>query len=135
MVTKVTTGDGPDFVTTGADNGQGWSIDGTFQCVSDFAATTRTTAPGDYLDNSVVKAITLQHRRRGREVRRSDGLRADLQCGKPTPTCGKAAGLTDKDIPDHLLGPAPGVGRREASPSPTVRSTASRWPTPAGPPT
>ena len=28
MVTKVTTGDGPDFVTTGADNGQGWSIDG-----------------------------------------------------------------------------------------------------------
>ena len=31
MVTKVTTGDGPDFVTTGADNGQGWSIDGTFQ--------------------------------------------------------------------------------------------------------
>lgn len=30
MVTKVTSGDGPDFVTTGADNGQGWSIDGTF---------------------------------------------------------------------------------------------------------
>ena len=36
MVTKVTSGDGPDFVTTGADNGQGWSIDGTFQCVQDF---------------------------------------------------------------------------------------------------
>lgn len=36
MVTKVTSGDGPDFVTTGADNGQGWSLDGTFQCVTDF---------------------------------------------------------------------------------------------------
>lgn len=36
MVTKVTSGDGPDVVTTGADNGQGWSLDGTFQCVQDF---------------------------------------------------------------------------------------------------
>jgi multiple sugar transport system substrate-binding protein len=36
MVTKVSSGNGPDFVTTGADNGQGWSNDGTFQCVQDF---------------------------------------------------------------------------------------------------
>lgn len=36
MVTKITSGDGPDFVTTGADNGQGWILDGTFQCVQDF---------------------------------------------------------------------------------------------------
>ena len=36
MVTQVTSGDGPDFVTPGADNGQGWSLDGTFQCVTDF---------------------------------------------------------------------------------------------------
>ena len=56
MVTKVTTGDGPDFVTTGADNGQGWSIDGTFQCVSDFYAD-KNNGTGDYLDN-VVKQIT-----------------------------------------------------------------------------
>ena len=45
MVTKVTTGDGPDFVTTGADNGQGWSIDGTFQCVSDFYADKNNLPP------------------------------------------------------------------------------------------
>ena len=48
MVTKVTTGDGPDFVTTGADNGQGWSIDGTFQCVSDFYAD-KNNGTDDYL--------------------------------------------------------------------------------------
>ena len=56
MVTKVTTGDGPDFVTTGADNGQGWSIDGTFQCVSDFYAD-KDNGTDEYLDN-VVKQIT-----------------------------------------------------------------------------
>lgn len=33
MVTKISSGNGPDIVTTGADNGQGWVHDGTFQCV------------------------------------------------------------------------------------------------------
>ena len=36
LVTKVSTGNGPDIVTTGADNGEGWVLDGTFQCVQDF---------------------------------------------------------------------------------------------------
>ena len=31
LVTKVSTGNGPDIVTTGADNGEGWVLDGTFQ--------------------------------------------------------------------------------------------------------
>lgn len=108
MVTKVTTGDGPDFVTTGADNGQGWSIDGTFQCVSDFYAD-KNNGTGDYLDN-VVKQITFN----------IDG--EEEKCAVPmgyAPTSvwyntdmWKAAGLTDKDISDHL-GPAP-RGRQEA---------------------
>ena len=102
MVTKVTTGDGPDFVTTGADNGQGWSIDGTFQCVSDFYAD-KNNGTGDYLDN-VVKQITFN----------IDG--EEEKCAVPmgyAPTSvwyntdmWKAAGLTDKDIPttwDQLL--------------------------------
>ena len=102
MVTKVTTGDGPDFVTTGADNGQGWSIDGTFQCVSDFYAD-KNNGTGDYLDN-VVKQITFN----------IDG--EEEKCAVPmgyAPTSvwyntdmWKAAGLTAKDIPttwDQLL--------------------------------
>ena len=102
MVTKVTTGDGPDFVTTGADNGQGWSIDGTFQCVSDFYAD-KNNGTDDYLDN-VVKQITFN----------IDG--EEEKCAVPmgyAPTSvwyntdmWKAAGLTDKDIPttwDQLL--------------------------------
>lgn len=52
MVTKVLSGDGPDIVTTGADNGQGWSIDGTFQCVEDFYQDANS-GTGDYLDNVV----------------------------------------------------------------------------------
>lgn len=56
MVTKVTSGDGPDFVTTGADNGQGWSIDGTFQCVTDFYDD-ESYETKNYIDN-VVDQIT-----------------------------------------------------------------------------
>ena len=56
MVTKVTSGDGPDFVTTGADNGQGWSIDGTFQCVTDFYDD-KDSGTDEYIEN-VVDQIT-----------------------------------------------------------------------------
>ena len=93
MVTKV---------TTGADNGQGWSIDGTFQCVSDFYAD-KNNGTDEYLDN-VVKQITFN----------IDGK--EEKCAVPmgyAPTSvwyntdmWKAAGLTDKDIPttwDQLL--------------------------------
>lgn len=102
MVTKVTSGDGPDFVTTGADNGQGWSIDGTFQCVSDFyddpAYETKNYIP------NVVDQITFD----------IDG--SQEKCAVPmgyAPTAvwyntdmWKAAGLTEADYPktwDQLL--------------------------------
>lgn len=80
----------------------GWSIDGTFQCVSDFYAD-KNNGTGDYLDN-VVKQITFN----------IDG--EEEKCAVPmgyAPTSvwyntdmWKAAGLTDKDIPttwDQLL--------------------------------
>lgn len=102
MVTKVTSGDGPDFVTTGADNGQGWSVDGTFQCVSDFY-NNKANETQNYIDN-VVKQITFN----------IDGK--NEKCGVPmgyAPTAvwyntdmWKAAGLTEADYPktwDELL--------------------------------
>lgn len=102
MVTKVSTGDGPDFVTTGADNGQGWSVDGTFQCVSDFYENA-DYGSDEYLDN-VVDQITFT----------IDGQ--EEKCAVPmgyAPTAvwyntdmWQTAGLTDADIPttwDELL--------------------------------
>ena len=102
MVTKVTSGDGPDFVTTGADNGQGWSIDGTFQCVTDFYDD-KDSGTDEYIEN-VVDQITFN----------IDG--SEEKCGVPmgyAPTAvwyntdmWKAAGLTDADYPqtwDELL--------------------------------
>lgn len=128
MVTKVTTGDGPDFVTTGADNGQGWSIDGTFQCVSDFYAD-KNNGTDDYLDN-VVKQITFN----------IDG--EEEKCAVPmgyAPTSvwyntdmWKAAGLTDKDIPttwDQLLEVAKKLTKSDGSQYGLAMAT------PAGPPT
>ncbi|BDR55257.1 sugar ABC transporter substrate-binding protein [Bombiscardovia apis] len=102
MVTKVTSGDGPDFVTTGADNGQGWSIDGTFQCVQDFYDDA-SNGTKDYLPNVTAQTeFTV------------DGKKQ--QCAVPmgyAPTTvwyntdmWKAAGLTDADYPktwDQLL--------------------------------
>ncbi|MFT8331744.1 MAG: extracellular solute-binding protein [Bifidobacterium psychraerophilum] len=95
MVTKVTSGDGPDVVTTGADNGQGWSIDGTFQCVQDFYDDS-DSGTADYLKNVTAQTeFTI------------DGKKQ--QCAVPmgyAPTSvwyntdmWKAAGLTDADIP------------------------------------
>lgn len=102
MVTKVTSGDGPDFVTTGADNGQGWSIDGTFQCVSDFYKDSSNDTK-NYIDN-VVKQVTFK----------IDG--SEEKCAVPmgyAPTAvwyntdmWKAAGLTEADYPktwDEML--------------------------------
>lgn len=102
MVTKVTSGDGPDFVTTGADNGQGWSIDGTFQCVTDFYDDDQYETK-NYIDN-VVEQITFK----------IDGQ--EKKCGVPmgyapsvvwyNTDMWKAAGLTDADVPqtwDELL--------------------------------
>ena len=102
MVTKVTSGDGPDFVTTGADNGQGWSIDGTFQCVQDFYDDPSNETK-NYLPN-VTKQTEFT----------IDGKKQ--QCAVPmgyAPTTvwyntdmWKAAGLTDQDYPktwDQLL--------------------------------
>ena len=102
MVTKVTSGDGPDFVTTGADNGQGWSIDGTFQCVTDFYDDDQYETK-NYIDN-VVEQITFK----------IDGQ--EEKCGVPmgyalsvvwyNTDMWKAAGLTDADVPqtwDELL--------------------------------
>ena len=102
MVTKVTTGDGPDFVTTGADNGQGWSIDGTFQCVTDFYDD-KDNGTDEYIEN-VVDQITFN----------IDG--SEEKCGVPmgyAPTAvwyntdmWESAGLTDADYPqtwDELL--------------------------------
>lgn len=78
MVTKVTSGDGPDFVTTGADNGQGWSIDGTFQCVTDFYDD-KDNGTDEYIEN-VVDQITFN----------IDG--SEEKCGVPMgyarPPCG-----------------------------------------------
>lgn len=95
MVTKVTSGDGPDFVTTGADNGQGWSLDGTFQCVSDFYDDDQYETK-NYIEN-VVNQITFD----------IDGSKE--KCAVPmgyAPTSiwyntdmWQAAGLTDADIP------------------------------------
>ena len=102
MVTKVTSGDGPDFVTTGADNGQGWSIDGTFQCVTDFYDD-KDNGTDEYIEN-VVDQITFN----------IDG--SEEKCGVPmgyAPTAvwyntdmWESAGLTDADYPqtwDELL--------------------------------
>lgn len=102
MVTKVTSGDGPDFVTTGADNGQGWSIDGTFQCVTDFYDD-KDSGTDEYIEN-VVDQITFN----------IDG--SEEKCGVPmgyAPTAvwyntdmWESAGLTDADYPqtwDELL--------------------------------
>ncbi|KFF31560.1 ABC transporter substrate-binding protein [Bifidobacterium bombi] len=102
MVTKVTSGDGPDIVTTGADNGQGWSIDGTFQCVSDFYSDPQYETK-NYIPN-VVKQITYK----------IDGK--EEKCAVPmgyAPTAvwyntkmWQAAGLTENDYPktwDELL--------------------------------
>lgn len=102
MATKVTSGDGPDFVTTGADNGQGWSIDGTFQCVTDFYDDDQYETK-NYIDN-VVEQITFK----------IDGQ--EEKCGVPmgyapsvvwyNTDMWKAAGLTDADVPqtwDELL--------------------------------
>jgi multiple sugar transport system substrate-binding protein len=102
MVTKITSGDGPDIVTTGADNGEGWSIDGTFQCVSDFYNDPKYGTK-DYIPN-VVKQITFK----------VDGK--EEKCGVPmgyAPTAvwyntkmWQAAGLTENDYPktwDELL--------------------------------
>ncbi len=102
MVTKVTSGDGPDFVTTGADNGQGWSIDGTFQCVTDFYDDDSYETE-NYIDN-VVDQITFD----------IDGSKE--KCGVPmgyapsvvwyNTDMWSEAGLTDSDIPqtwDELL--------------------------------
>ena len=72
MVTKVTSGDGPDFVTTGADNGQGWSIDGTFQCVTDFYDDDQYETK-NYIDN-VVEQITFKS--------------AVFRWATPRPSCG-----------------------------------------------
>ena len=93
MVTKVTSGDGPDFVTTGADNGQGWSIDGTFQCVTDFYDD-KDNGTDEYIEN-VVDQITFN----------IDG--SEEKCGVPmgyAPTAvwyntdmWESAGLTDAD--------------------------------------
>ena len=114
MVTKVTSGDGPDFVTTGADNGQGWSIDGTFQCVSDFYDDDKYETK-NYID-TVVDQITFN----------IDG--SEEKCAVPmgyAPTSvwyntdmWKAAGLTDKDIPttwDQLLETAKKLTKSDGS--------------------
>ena len=77
MVTKITSGDGPDVVTTGADNGQGWSIDGTFQCVSDFYSNSKYGTK-NYIDN-VVDQITFN----------IDGKATHLPPSGTTPRCGK----------------------------------------------
>lgn len=102
MVTKVTSGDGPDFVTTGADNGQGWSLDGTFQCVTDFYDDPENETE-NYIPN-VVDQITFD----------IDG--SEEKCAVPmgyAPTAvwyntdmWAEAGLTEADIPttwDQLL--------------------------------
>lgn len=102
MVTKVTSGDGPDFVTTGADNGQGWSLDGTFQCVQDFYDD-ESYETKNYIEN-VVSQVTFN----------IDGEKQ--VCAVPmgyAPTAvwyntdmWKAAGLTEADYPktwDQLL--------------------------------
>ena len=114
MVTKITSGDGPDFVTTGADNGQGWSIDGTFQCVSDFYKDSKYDTK-NYIDN-VVQQITFK----------IDGKQE--KCGVPmgyAPTAvwyntdmWKAAGLTDADVPttwDQLLDVAKKLTKSDGS--------------------
>lgn len=102
MVTKITSGDGPDFVTTGADNGQGWVLDGTFQCVQDFYDDSSNETE-NYLDN-----VTAQTE--------FDVDGETLQCAVPmayAPTVvwyntdmWEEAGLTEDDYPetwDELL--------------------------------
>ena len=76
----------PDFVTTGADNGQGWSIDGTFQCVSDFYAD-KNNGTGDYLDN-VVKQITFNIDGEEEKCAVPMGY-APTSVWSTTPTCGR----------------------------------------------
>ena len=102
MVTKVDHRRRPGLRHHRCRQWPGWSIDGTFQCVSDFYAD-KNNGTGDYLDN-VVKQITFN----------IDG--EEEKCAVPmgyAPTSvwyntdmWKAAGLTDKDIPttwDQLL--------------------------------
>ena len=124
MVTKVTSGDGPDFVTTGADNGQGWSIDGTFQCVTDFYDD-KDNGTDEYIEN-VVDQITFN----------IDG--SEEKCGVPmgyAPTAvwyntdmWESAGLTDADYPqtwDELLEVAKKLTKSDGSQY-GIRSAGSR---------
>lgn len=102
MITKVASGNGPDVVTTGADNGQGWSIDGTFQCIQDFYDNKANGTDKFYKTATSQSEFTI------------DGKKQ--QCAIPMaigPTVvwyntdmWKAAGLTEADYPktwDQLL--------------------------------
>ncbi|TCE54667.1 hypothetical protein [Bifidobacterium longum] len=85
MVTKVTTGDGPDFVTTGADNGQGWSIDGP-SSASPISTPTRTTAPATTSTTSSSRSPSTSTARKRSAPFRWATRRPP--CGT-TPTCGR----------------------------------------------
>lgn len=85
MVTKVTTGDGPDFVTTGADNGQGWSIEAP-SSASPISTPTRTTAPTTTSTTSSSRSPSTSTARKRSAPFRWATRRPP--CGT-TPTCGR----------------------------------------------
>ncbi|MFR1605369.1 MAG: hypothetical protein ACLSUZ_01350 [Bifidobacterium pseudocatenulatum] len=105
-------------MTTGADNGQGWSIDGTFQCVTDFYDD-KDNGTDEYIEN-VVDQITFN----------IDG--SEEKCGVPmgyAPTAvwyntdmWESAGLTDADYPQTWMSCSKLL---RSSPSPMAPSTAS----------
>ncbi len=102
MVTKISSGNGPDIVTTGADNGQGWVHDGTFQCVQDFY-NNKSNGTDDYYP-SVTKQteFTVQGKKQQCAVPMAYSSIAVFYNTKMW----KAAGLTEKDYPktwDQLL--------------------------------
>lgn len=85
MVTKVTTGDGPDFVTTGADNGQAGPSTAP-SSASPISTPTRTTAPTTTSTTSSSRSPSTSTARKRSAPFRWATRRPP--CGT-TPTCGR----------------------------------------------
>ena len=95
MVTKVSSGNGPDIVTTGADNGQGWVHDGTFQCVQPFYDNPSYGTKDYYKSVTAQTEFTVHGKKQQCAVPMAYSSTAVFYNTK----LWKAAGLTDKDYP------------------------------------
>lgn len=102
MVTKISSGNGPDIVTTGADNGQGWVHDGTFQCVQDFY-NDKSNGTDDYYPSVTKQTEFMVH---GKKQQCAVPMAYSSTAVFYNTKMWKAAGLTENDYPktwDDLL--------------------------------